>query len=308
MPLSAVPVTIVAQMAGRSRARTLDAPVPREELVRVVREALVAVPGLKRSQLKKALPKPFQRVHEHALSLLRELAARGEIHRWSKGSVERFYARDPIATLDEVVPRELAFGPLDVRALKDRVEAAAMGHGEVVKEWLKSALARAIVFEHAPGSPRSKEKRYGREPDLRLLLKAPIAALRKALVGMDARGISRGQVAAAILEELGVSSAPLSPPSNGATNPGAKRELLDALGKLAAASPPGALLSIRELRRRISMGKGQFDATALSLSKEGAVSLHFHDHPASLPENERNELVQDGRGGHYVGIALRRGS
>lgn len=295
-------------MAGRSKARAPDVAVPSEELVRVVREALAAMPGLKRTQLKKALPKPFQHVHERALSVLREFAARGEIHRWSKGSVERFYVRDPIAVLDDVVPRELVFGPLDARALKDRIELAAMGHGELVKEWLRSALARGVVFEHAPASPRSKAKRYGREPDMRLLLKTPLAALRKALVGLDARGIARSQVAAALLAELGISAAPPSPASNGGTNQGAKRELLDALAKLAAENPPGALLSVRELRRRISMGKGLFDATALSLSKEGAVSLHYHDHPASLPENERNELVQDGRGGHYVGIAPRRGA
>jgi hypothetical protein len=294
-------------MAGRSKARTLDVPVPREELTRVVREALAAIPGLKRTQLKKALPKSFQRVHERALSALRDLATRGEIHRWSKGSVERFYQRDPIATLEEVVPRELALGPLDARVLKNRVEAVATGHGDLLNEWLKSALARGVVFMHAPTSPRSKEKRYGREPDMRLLLKAPLVALRKTLVDLDARGISRSRVAAVLLEELGVSTAAPSPASNGTTSQGAKRELLDALAKLAAENPAGALLSVRELRRRISLGKSQFDTTALLLSKEGAVSLHYHDHPASLPENERKELVQDGRGGHYVGIALRRG-
>jgi hypothetical protein len=295
-------------MAGRSKARTLDAPVPREELIRIVREALAAIPGLKRTQLKKALPKSLQRAHESALSVLRELAARGEIYRWSKGSVERFYQRDPVATLEEVVPRELAQGPLDARVLKNRVEAAAAGHGDLVSEWLRGALARGVVFMHAPASPRSKEKRYGREPDMRLLLKAPLVALRKTLVDLDARGISRNRVAAVLLEELGVSTAAASPASNGTTSEGAKRELLNALAGLAAESPAGALLSVRELRRRISLGKSQFDATALLLSKEGAVSLHYHDHPASLPENERNELVQDGRGGHYVGIALRRGA
>jgi hypothetical protein len=36
--------------------------------------------------------------------------------------------------------------------------------------------------------------------------------------------------------------------------------------------------------------------------------LHHHDHAASLPESERNLLIRDASGTHYVGIALRGNS
>ena len=45
--------------------------------------------------------------------------------------------------------------------------------------------------------------------------------------------------------------------------------------------------SLRDLRARLSMSKDEFDETALRLQREGAVSLHHHDHPLALPEAER---------------------
>jgi hypothetical protein len=54
------------------------------------------------------------------------------------------------------------------------------------------------------------------------------------------------------------------------------------------------------------LDKEHFDRLALELSREGIVTLHHHDFPASLSPSERTELVQDERGTHYVGIAIRR--
>jgi hypothetical protein len=38
------------------------------------------------------------------------------------------------------------------------------------------------------------------------------------------------------------------------------------------------------------------------------VSLHHHDYPSSLSPSERDELVLDTHGTHYVGIAPRGGT
>jgi len=48
-----------------------------------------------------------------------------------------------------------------------------------------------------------------------------------------------------------------------------------------------------------ALDKTRFDRAALALAGAGQVELHHHDFPASLPEDERALLVQDGRGVHY---------
>lgn len=68
----------------------------------------------------------------------------------------------------------------------------------------------------------------------------------------------------------------------------------------------GALVGARDLRRAAEMPKEKFDAEALRLAKAGTLSLHRHDYPASMTPAERDELVTDGRGTFYVGMALRQ--
>jgi len=87
---------------------------------------------------------------------------------------------------------------------------------------------------------------------------------------------------------------------------GSSREVfLEALRRFAADNPSGALLPVAELRARAGLGKQDFDAAALALSREGLLVLHRHDHAASLSEAEQNALVRDALGRHYIGVALR---
>ena len=79
-----------------------------------------------------------------------------------------------------------------------------------------------------------------------------------------------------------------------------------ALGAVSAENPPGALLSVREVRQRSGLPKAVFDALALSFASKNLVTLHHHDFPASLSASERAQLVEDGKGTFYIGIALRR--
>ena len=62
----------------------------------------------------------------------------------------------------------------------------------------------------------------------------------------------------------------------------------------------------QHLRRAARLDKAHFDAAVLDLSRQGRVSLHRHDYPASLTPQERDELVTDGAGTYYVGLALRQ--
>jgi hypothetical protein len=67
----------------------------------------------------------------------------------------------------------------------------------------------------------------------------------------------------------------------------------------------GSLIPIRKLRGSLELPKNRFDAAVLQLYADDAVILHHHDFVGSLSDAERNELVLDKHGNHYIGVALR---
>jgi len=81
--------------------------------------------------------------------------------------------------------------------------------------------------------------------------------------------------------------------------------------KMAEVSPnaaDGALTSIRDLRQAMRAElptKEAFDQFLLQQAREDKIALHHHDHPSSLTDAERAEMVQDERGNYYIGAALR---
>jgi hypothetical protein len=284
--------------------RGLTAP---DDLEAVVREAVRTTPGLKASELKRALPPSYRAFTKEAETALRSLAERQQIHGvgTSSGKPELFFERDPHATLDEILPQRLSGEPLGKGALKALMRELAPGHDAIFELWLKSALTRRIIFEHA-ALPASKEKRYANAPDLRKSLAPTLAALIKALLETDDQGIPRHRIAEVLLRELGVSPPPAVESNETRRDHSEHEQFVLALRGLSAESPRQALLSVRDLRPRVALHKERFDAIALDLMRDGKVSLHHHDHPASLPEAERNQLVQDGRGNYYIGIAPAR--
>jgi hypothetical protein len=170
-----------------------------EELVRHVRHVLSQMPSQTAYELKRAAPKAQQ---DAALSVARELAAQHEVHRRVIGKTEHFFHADPSATLDRLVPALLENQPLSPPELKRRVEQIARGHGALVPEWLKAALARGALFEQSPHTPGDRTKMYGSSPDLRLMLKKSLAALEAELGKADAASISRTHVLEFLADQL----------------------------------------------------------------------------------------------------------
>lgn len=291
------------------KAPATAAPLSHEERLAVAREAVKALPGLRAADLKKKLPKPLQARHAEVLEALKELAASGDLFGYVTTKAERFFAADPIATLDRVVPEILdRSGPLDPKAILRAVAAAAPGHEEPLAAWMKTAPKRRLIFEHAP-APKSRAKRFGSTPDLRRLLSKTLAELHKALAAIEADGVPRERVLETIREDLGLSAAPIAkaPESSAPSTsmPSDRDVVRAALDKLVTERPAGTLLHARDLRARTPLDKERFDAAALALSREGVVVLHHHDHPAALSEEERRALITDGRGMFYIGIAPR---
>src|SRR5205823_4239405 len=137
-------------------------------------------------------------------------------------------------------------------------------------------------------------------------------ALKLIYRNLDEEGVSRAEVdaAARAMFEL-TPAAPAEPkpaPAPVSLGPEPReadlgQAILDMM-KIEPAAANGALVSLRDLRRRMDFqvtDKGAFNAAVLRLADEGRISLHRHDYPASLSAEEQAELVPDGRGSYYIG-------
>lgn len=292
----------VSMAQTKKKQAPVEPPLGDDELSARVRAAL-SESALKSTELVKKLGK---RDGARAVDLARELARNKAVHRLLKGKTEWFFGVDPVVTLDRVVSDVLRReGPLDAPKLKKAVQKEAPGHDGLFAEWLKSALSRSVLYER-PGKPKT----LGLEPDLKSLLKKPLADLKKQVVALEGKGISRELIAGFLQSELGWASGeaaarPASSQSPSASQSSSREVFLKALHGLAADNPQGALLPLPELRDRAGLAKRDFDAAALALSREGLLVLHHHDHASALSEADQDALVRDALGRHYVGVALR---
>ena len=68
----------------------------------------------------------------------------------------------------------------------------------------------------------------------------------------------------------------------------------------------GVPVTAQRLRQHLSiLGKSEFDAAALELRRRQQVFLALHHDPFSLPQPERDLLIDGGDGTYYVSIAIR---
>ncbi len=78
--------------------------------------------------------------------------------------------------------------------------------------------------------------------------------------------------------------------------------ILKGMRDLDPAVETGATVLIRDLRRHMPAeyrGHESFDPAVLHLAEEGKIVLHRYEHPATLTDEERNELVRDQETGTY---------
>jgi hypothetical protein len=179
----------------------------------------------------------------------------------------------------------------------------------------QAPLSDKLVGRAPPRGARTKMD--AQRPDLRQLLRRTLAALERDLPALSAAELSRSEVAAFLAEQLAGLSEPSAPArvlggsdsrerraETASSDGGAARAaVLKALRRLEQENPPGALLSVRELRTRSDLDKPSFDRAALELAGQGRVSLHAHDHAGALAEPDRRALIEDVRGVFYIGIA-----
>jgi hypothetical protein len=283
---------------------TLD----RAALSRLVTEMVQAAPGITAARLKTAVAKRTRPQADEAVALARDLAARGELHRWTKAKTECFYPSDPLAALDAAARSALSPGAMTEPLLKQALKRSLPGHVALYATWRPGAVARQIVFPHEPPA-ESKHKLFGATADPRLILKPARAALAKCLPLLDRYGVGRDAAASVLLAELGVghgetpATSPHEARSGGGSAP--RDAVLAAVRATAARQPQGALLRVSSVRSEAGLAKSDFDDAAMALYRDGTIVLHPHDYPTSLSQAERDALVRDESGTHYIGVALR---
>ena len=119
-------------------------------------------------------------------------------------------------------------------------------------------------------------------------------------------GVKEDQLVAALLAALRVEAVS----SNTAANDGVgdRDAVLRSVRQLVSREGNGALIPLRRLRGELRLSKERFDAAVLRLFAQDAIILHHHDYVGSLSAAERDDLVIDEHGNHYVGVALRGGT
>lgn len=276
------------------------APVADADLRLAIRDAVVRLAKpISPAELRKALPKPYQRPAAELTRVLAEIARSGELFLVKDGKGFRYSDRDPASVVTPAIQAALRAGPLTKAELTARIKRAVPGFDKALAPVLAAEIARGAVREHPKAG--KQPLRFGLEPpDPTPFLTKAVKELSAVAKKLAANGVTLASIHAALGRALGLAG------EQYASDPRADdAAILAALHELASREPPGALLSVRALRELSPLDKARFDGAVLRLARRGALVLHHHDFPASLPEDERAALVRDERGVHYVGVALR---
>lgn len=198
-------------------------------------------------------------------------------------------------------------GPLkktDVR------KAAKLLTEDLFQSTFQALLDAQEVFEHPP-LPKMKTALYGSRPpapepylnDLGAQLGKVVAQLMSASVPRDELRRALVQLVEATGISFGIGST-----HHAAAAAQPNIDLVALMRRIEPGADNGALVAARELRRAAKIDKSLFDREVLSLAQLGRLMLHRHDFASGLSPAERDELVSDGAGTYYVGMALRRES
>jgi hypothetical protein len=268
------------------------------------------------AQLAKLTVKPFKLSEKLVLPLLEERAARGELHAFPPATAKgkpRYWDRDEsefarlaiVALLDKKGPQTKAAALKAAKGLSAAVAAGA----------LQSLLDTRRVCEHPPIGKTKTSKLGTKPPAPEPYLKEVSSQLATVVSRLTSMGVRREtllEAVVAMMAQCGL-PLPLSPPpvgnaaSNESTTPSiAPLDLILLMTQLEPGAEQGALVSARDLRRVANLDKSRFDRAVLDLARAGRLMLHRHDHASSLSAAERDELVTDGTGTYFVGMAIRR--
>jgi hypothetical protein len=264
------------------------------------------------ADLAKRLDSPLKFKAGDLIPVLDACVAAGTLHAFPPASAKgkpRYWDRDALAfgrrtmliLLDAKGPQTQANLRKSVKWLSDTQFAQLFESLRAARELRPQPPVggkRGELFGNRPPTPGPYLKKLGTE-------------LAKIVETLTAAGVSREDLRRACVELIEAAGVPFggaesavrhSPPAVQPESP----DLIALMKRLEPGAERGALVGTRDLRCAAGLDKAHFDSAVLELSRQGRVSLHRHDFPASLSPEERDELVTDGAGTYYVGLALRQ--
>lgn len=310
-----------------SQVNTQLATATAPEVVEVVVKALQrAGEPLTASKLRQqGLTGPYKLPDKQLQILLEDLVAQGRVHRFEpskKGGKPRYWTQDYGEYARQVMQNVLhRKGPLTRSQLDSSLKSPLKGISwERLERIRQEMVAGGQIYEWPP-LERSRIPKFSTlPPNPRDYLREPIRRVAEQLIKA---GVTREQMVQAVRDLLGVPPSDpdgepaLSdvdtpnnpePPPRQPSDEELGQRILERMVLVVPAAANGALVSLRELWRSMQFqvpDKSAFDRAVLRLAEGGYVALHRHDYPAGLSDEEKAEMIPDGRGSYYIGVARR---
>ena len=294
-------------MAKTTRTPPEISPATREHVLSLIQSTTEPVTA---AQVAKLLTGSHKLSEARVLPVLDEFVAQARLISFSPKTAKgkpRYWDRDSAALACLLITGIL--GKKGALALSDLRKAAKAVSDSEFHAAFQSLIESRQLFEHPP-LPKKKTSSFGLRPpspepylrDLETQLSKTVAQLVAAKVPTDV--LRRALVQ--LVEATGVSFKAPGSHTPEAAPAAAEMDLVALIRRIEPAADNGALVAARDLRRAANLIKSQFDRAVLNLASQGRLMLHRHDFAGGLSESERDELVTDGAGTYYVGMALRR--
>ena len=297
----------------RSAASPLS-PEAREHLYDLIR---AAAEPLTASQLAKLLVAPHKLSEIKLVPILDEFVAASRLHTFPPKTAKgkpRYWDRDA-----GELGRSLIAAALDKKGAQSQADlrkAAKQLTDAAFQAAFQTLIDSHTLFEHPP-LPKKKSTLFGsRPPSPEPYLRDLGLQLTKVVAQLMAAGVPGEELRWALVQLVESTGVPFGARVSAGASVSARDgelprqelgvDLVSLIRSIEPAADNGALVAARELRRVAQLDKPDFDRAVLDLARQGRVMLHRHDFAGGLSAAERDELVTDGAGTYYVGMALRR--
>lgn len=277
-----------------------------------VLEAVQRAEGpLTAKELSGQLVAPLKMAEAALTTMLKEYVEAGTLHAIPKATAKgkpRYWNRDALEFGRLAVLKALADkGPQTQAELKKGAKGLTATQFE---QLFQSLLHSRAITPHPPLGKPAKALFGSRPPAPERYLKDVGVQLTKVIAQLTAANVPREEVRRALvqlIEAAGIPFGSTTAPRGETTpaEPASSADLIALMTRIEPGAERGALVTAGDLRRAARLDKSQFDRAVLDLARQGRLSLHRHDYAASLGPAERDELVTDGAGTYYVGMALR---
>jgi hypothetical protein len=288
----------------------MDAQQAVAEEIEVLLKTLQQADGpLRINQIRDQLPVGRYKLDEKQIGqILDGLIAQRRVYRFKPyiSKADRFWTRSHDDYARQTILRKLDEKPLTRADLLKCTKIELGDISEIRRGELLSALVREGAVQKWPMMLGGRSNYFStRPPDPRFYIDRAFAKLSEKL------GVSRERLveaAGGIVPESAAAQSSAERPAPEPVVENLPQLILDRMLQIKPAVATGALLSLTELRAALKgdiRDKESFDRAVIELAEQNRAALHYHDFPASLSREKLDELVTDGRGNYFIGIALR---